>query len=203
MPERGIFKFSKNVFEFKVGCLPVYFLVTNELLEHCTETWAWLQTHSLSVCSTFISPLSLHGFQKKMGRRRQSGFCVIICWDCFLEWVVTHEFWAVPSPSISTVVSAWVLKPHGKMPQFCSGDLSLSLTLDAVLGQWSFPISCSRLLIQAQVKKYSLDFFSDSISNIIIMLKISYIPKHVATFQIMSKMLIWMRLWTVHVIQSV
>ena len=89
------------------------------------------------------------------------------------------------------------------MPQFCSGDLSLSLTLDAVLGQWSFLISCSRLLIQAQVKKYSLDFFSDSISNIIIMLKISYIPKHVATFQIMSKMLIWMRLWTVHVIQSV
>lgn len=135
-----------------------------------------------------------------MGRRRQSGFCVIICWDCFLEWVVTHEFWAVPSPSISTVVSAWVLKPHGKMPQFCSGDLSLSLTLDAVLGQWSFLVSYSRLVIQAQVKKYSLDFFSDSISNIvIIMLKISYIPKHVATFQIMPKMLIWMRLWAVHV----
>lgn len=91
IPERGIFKFSKNVFEFKVVCLFVYFLVTNELLEHCTEPWAWLQTHSLSVCSTFISPLSLHGFQKKIGRRRQSGFCVIICWDCFLEWVVTHE----------------------------------------------------------------------------------------------------------------
>lgn len=35
-------------------------------------------------------------------------------------------------------------------------------------------------MIRAQVKKYSLDFFSDSISNIvIIMLKISYIPKHV------------------------
>ena len=86
------------------------------------------------------------------------------------------------------------------MPQFCSGDLTLSLTLDAVLGQWSFLVSYSRLVIQAQVKKYSLDFFSDSISNIvIIMLKISYIPKHVATFQIMSKMLIWMRLWAVHV----
>lgn len=127
IPQRGIFKFSKNVFEFKVGWLLVYFLVTSELLEHCTEPWAWLQTYSLSVCSTFISPLSLHGFQK-MGRRRQSRFCVIICWDCFLEWVVTREFRAVPSPSISMVVSAWVLKPHDKMPQFCSGDPSHSHT---------------------------------------------------------------------------
>lgn len=45
-----------------------------------------------------------------------------------------------------------------KCPSFAQGTPP-TLTLDAVLGQWSFLVSCSRLVIQAQVKKYSLDFF--------------------------------------------
>ena len=70
------------------------------------------------------------------------------------------------------------IKISGKMI-LLRGLLPLSHT-GCCLGQWSFLVSCSKPVIQAQVKKYSLDFFSDSISNIvIIMLKISYIPKHV------------------------